>query len=102
MTMLRGDLKIIAWNVNSIRGKVRQEEVRYFLYKHKPHILLMSETKLLDCNIVQFPGYSIYRNDRLSDNGGGTAILIRVIPSKNGRYSNGRKFTFLMGVFVKM
>ena len=29
-------------------------------------------------------------------------FIIWVIPSKNERYSNGGKFTFLMGVFVKM
>lgn len=75
--MLREDLKIIAWNVNSIRSKVKQEEVRYLLSEQKPHLLLLSETKLNGSNFVQFPQYKIYRNDRLSDGGGGTAILIR-------------------------
>lgn len=75
--MLREDLKIIAWNVNSIRSKAKQEEVRYLLSEQKPHLLLLSETKLNDGNFVHFPQYKIYRNDRLSDGGGGTAILIR-------------------------
>ena len=75
--MLREDIKIIAWNVNSVRSKVKQEEVRYLLSERKPHLLLLSETKLNDSNFVQFPQYKIYRNDRLSDGGGGTAILIR-------------------------
>jgi hypothetical protein len=75
--MLREDLKIIAWNVNSIRSKAKQEEVRYLLTERKPHLVLLSETKLNDSNFVQFPQYKIYRNDRLSDGGGGTAILIR-------------------------
>ena len=70
------NLKVIAWNVNSIRSKVKQEEVRHLLSEHKPHLLLLCETKLNNDNVVQFPGYSIYRNDRLSDSGGGTAILI--------------------------
>lgn len=75
--MSRKDLKIIAWNVNSIKSKIKQEEVRYFLFKHKPHMLLLSETKLNNCNTIQFPHYKIYRNDRLSEGGGGTAILIK-------------------------
>lgn len=40
-------------------------------------LLLLSENKLLDRSTVQFPNYKIYRNDRLTDGGGGTAILIR-------------------------
>lgn len=69
-------LKIIAWNVNSIRSKIKQLDVKHLLQKYKPHLLLLSETKLLDRSIVQFPNYKIYRNDRLTDGGGGTAILI--------------------------
>lgn len=75
--MSRKVLKIITWNVNSVRSKAKQEEVRYLLSERKPDLLLLSETKLNDSNFVQFPRYEIYRNDRLSDGGGGTAILIR-------------------------
>lgn len=75
--MLREDLKIITWNVNSVRSKAKQEQVRYLLSERKPDLLLLSETTLNDSNFVQFPRYKIYRNDRLSDGGGGTAILIR-------------------------
>lgn len=69
-------IRIIAWNANSIRSKIKQLDVKYYLHKYKPHLLLLSETKLLDRSIVQFPNYKIYRNDRLTDGGGGTAILI--------------------------
>lgn len=75
--MLSKYLKIIIWNVNSIISKAKQKEVEYLLYERKPHFLLLSETKLNNNNFVQFPGYKIYRNDRLSAGGGGTAILIR-------------------------
>jgi len=74
--MLCDVLKIIAWNANSVKSKAKQEEVRYLLSEHKPHLLLLSETKLNNNNFVQFPNYKIYRNDRLSDSGGGTAILV--------------------------
>jgi hypothetical protein len=75
--MAHENIRIIAWNVNSIRSKIKQLDVKYILYKYKPHLLLLSETKLLEGSIVQFPNYSTYRNDRLTDGGGGTAILIR-------------------------
>ena len=75
--MLREDLRIIAWNVNSVKSKARQEEVRCLLSVRKPHLLLLSETKLNGSDSVHFPLYKTYRNDRLSDGGGGTAILIR-------------------------
>lgn len=75
--MSRQDLKIIIWNVNSVRGKAKQEEVRCLLSERRPHLLLLSETKLGENNFVQFPQYKVYRNDRLTDRGGGTAVLIR-------------------------
>lgn len=75
--MLRENMRIIAWNVNSIRSKSKQEEVTHLLSEYKPDLLLLSETKLKNCNSVKFPNYKIYRNDRLFDGGGGTAILIK-------------------------
>jgi exodeoxyribonuclease III len=39
-------LKIIAWNVNSIRALMKKEDLNKFLDQHKPHIFCMSETKL--------------------------------------------------------
>ena len=67
----------MTWNANSIRSKVKQMEVEYLLSKHRPLLMLLSETKLNDNDFVQFPRYRTYRNDRQSDGGGGTAILIR-------------------------
>ncbi len=39
-------LKIIAWNVNSIRSMVTKIDLNDFLKKENPHIFCMSETKL--------------------------------------------------------
>ena len=39
-------LKIIAWNVNSIRALLKKVDLDEFLKKHKPNIFCMSETKL--------------------------------------------------------
>lgn len=75
--MLSEDIKIITWNANSIRSKAKQKEVEYLLSEQRPHLMLLSETKLNDNDFVQFPHYETYRNDRLSDGVGGTAILIR-------------------------
>jgi exodeoxyribonuclease III len=40
------NLKIIAWNVNSIRALIKKVDLNKFLDQHKPHIFCMSETKL--------------------------------------------------------
>jgi exodeoxyribonuclease III len=39
-------LKIIAWNVNSVRALMKKEDLNNFLEIHKPQIFCMSETKL--------------------------------------------------------
>lgn len=70
-------LKIIALNVNSIVTSNRRVKLEYFLQSHKPDIMLLSETKLNMKNKIRFPSYCVYRNDRLSNGGGGTAILVK-------------------------
>ena len=39
-------IKIIAWNVNSIRSLIIKVDLNNFLKTHDPHIFCMSETKL--------------------------------------------------------
>lgn len=70
-------LKIIEINVNSIATKKKQHELLKFIEENDPDILLAIETKLKPKNKIFFKNYNIYRNDRLTDNGGGTAILIK-------------------------
>lgn len=70
-------LKIIELNVNSIRTKCRRANLQLFLDEHKPHIVLLCETRLNAIHTVHFKNYNIIRTDRCSGTGGGTAILIR-------------------------
>lgn len=71
------NLKILTLNVNSLISNAKRHEVLVFLGTHKPHVLLLTETKLSACHNVQFRGYEIIRTDRLNSAGGGTAIILR-------------------------
>lgn len=72
------ELKIIALNANSLVANHRRAELTNTLRKHKPHIMLISETKLNQRHHMSFEGYRMTRVDRLNANqGGGTAIIIR-------------------------
>lgn len=70
-------LKCIELNVNSLKSKYKQHELKSFIDDHKPDIMLLIETKLNEKKKFSLPNYNVFRNDRLSDSGGGTAILIR-------------------------
>ena len=70
-------LKIIQLNVNSLVSRHKRHELEVFLNKHKPHIVLLNETKIKPKHKVYFQKFNFYRNDRLQNKGGGTGILIR-------------------------
>ena len=72
------ELKIIALNVNSIIRHTRRANLKEFIGKTNPDILLLNETKLNKNYKVAFDGYNMARNDRPADQrGGGTATLIK-------------------------
>lgn len=70
-------LKFLAWNSQSIYPK--KSEFSNFVDKHKPDVILLSETWLRPGISFELQGYQCYRNDR-SISGenvhGGVAILI--------------------------
>lgn len=68
---------VIQLNVNSIQSKHKQMELKQFINKHTPDIILLTETKLNEKNKVSFDGYNIIRNDRTENSGGGTAICYK-------------------------
>lgn len=70
-------LKIMAINVNSIISNDRRYSLALTLSNLKPDIVLISKTKLNKRNQLSSKDYKVLRNDRDSDNGGGTAILIK-------------------------
>lgn len=68
-------LKIIALNVNSLIKMTRRHNLNNFLCENKPDFMLISETKLKNIHKLSFPNYEVHRNDRLTDAGGGTAVI---------------------------
>lgn len=71
------NLKVIALNVNSIIKITRRHNLNNFIKKNHPDFMLISETKLNENHKVSFSNYNVYRNDRLIDSGGGTAIICK-------------------------
>lgn len=74
MANASSEFTVIQLNINSVKSKAKRLEFQHFLNRHRPNIVLLSETKLNKHNNVSFSGYSIIRNDRTSNSGGGTAI----------------------------
>lgn len=64
-------------NANSLKSRVKQHHMQSYLSKHRPHVKLISETKLNQNYQPNFVNYTFFRNDRCINDGGGTAILVR-------------------------
>lgn len=72
---------ITSWNANGILSKTG--ELTHFLHKHKVHIMLINETKLTPIDTIHIKGYTIHRQDRLTQHtpaGGVAAIIDNKIP----------------------
>ncbi|GFT91425.1 putative RNA-directed DNA polymerase from transposon BS [Trichonephila clavipes] len=67
------------WNANGVRSHV--VELREFVDKHHPDLILIQETHLRPGPNFNIPNYTTHRNDRINQNSqhtvGGTAILIK-------------------------
>jgi Reverse transcriptase (RNA-dependent DNA polymerase)/Endonuclease-reverse transcriptase len=72
--MDQNKLIIVQFNCNSVKNKLKEFEL--FLNSHKVKIALLCETFLNPTDSFYIPNYSIYRNDRIEDSKGGTAILV--------------------------
>ncbi|UYV73455.1 hypothetical protein LAZ67_10003334, partial [Cordylochernes scorpioides] len=70
----KNKLRIIHWNACSLRNK--RQQFTEFLNDHDIDIALISETWLKPCHRMNIPNYNTVRNDRMSGQGGGTAIFI--------------------------
>lgn len=70
-------LKFLAFNVNSLVSHSKRVQLNFLIKRHRPDIVLLSETKLNAKHKPRFANYDFIRNDRLSNKGGGTGILIR-------------------------
>ncbi|GFX68375.1 probable RNA-directed DNA polymerase from transposon X-element [Trichonephila clavipes] len=72
-------LSIFSWNADGVRSRI--VEIRDFIDKHAPDLLLLQETHLRPEHSFSIPNYICYRNDRTNSArgwGGGTAILIKI------------------------
>lgn len=71
-------LKIITLNVQSIIGHQRRHNLQQFLALHKPDLLLITETHLVNKHRVHFRNHEMIRTDKHPDKATtGTAILIK-------------------------
>lgn len=77
MELNHTNLKIISINVNSIVSLQRRNELLIFINRNNPDIVLLNETKLKPFHNIEFKNYNFIRTDRLTNKGGGTAILTR-------------------------
>ncbi|GFU86255.1 probable RNA-directed DNA polymerase from transposon X-element [Trichonephila clavipes] len=72
-------LRITSWNANGV--KLRIVELRDFIDKHSPDIVLIQETHLGPGDTLHIPNFTTYRNDRPAttkqNRSGGTAILLK-------------------------
>lgn len=82
----KGKLKILQLNANSIYSKAKRHQLKLLLNKYNPDVVIIAETKLNNNNTINLNGYKIYRNDRNTNNGGGTALCIK--QNINNEYIN--------------
>lgn len=75
--MANKQLKLIELNVNSLKTKNKQHELYECINEHKPDIVFLVETKLKPNIKIHFKDFHILRNDRMNNDGGGTAIVIK-------------------------
>ncbi|GFX62892.1 putative RNA-directed DNA polymerase from transposon X-element [Trichonephila clavipes] len=71
-------LSLCSWNANGLLR--RNAELRLFIEKHSPDILLIQETHLRPSHNFNIANYTCHRNDRITDgsrSAGGTLILIK-------------------------
>lgn len=73
----KNTIKCFELNSNSLNSKAKQHELNAFILQHDPDVMLIVETKLKPTKKISIKNYSMFRNDRTTDAGGGTAILIK-------------------------
>ena len=75
-------MKILSWNVNSVR--VRKNQLLYVIKKENPDIICLQETKTIDdCfpkDVLEKKGYFVYVNGIQSYNG--VAIISKMKANK--------------------
>lgn len=109
------NLRSIFLNVNSIVSKHRRHYLQLFAEQHRPDILMIAEHKLKEVHNFNLRGYQSFRQNRIGQGGGGTAVFLKDI-IKGERVTanlgeiegtvvaikgvNGRKI-FIMSLYLK-
>jgi exodeoxyribonuclease III len=82
-------MKIIAWNVNSLRSIIKHDYLNKLLLNENPDILCLSETKLSDLDIDDYfknnyeqYKYRYWHNSKIKLGYSGTAIFMKKKPIK--------------------
>lgn len=73
----KNTIRLCMWNANGIMQKKKKPELFNFIEDNNIDVCLIQETKLNPNNSLNMPNYQIYRTDRTTHHGGGTAILVR-------------------------
>lgn len=68
-------LRVCAWNAEGLT--IRMRELQAAMIEYDCDIYLIGETWLRPGNRFSMPNYRIYRTDRLTGRGGGTAVVIK-------------------------
>lgn len=86
-------LRIVSWNAKGICNQsTHQLELRNYIQRNKPDVILLQETFLNPTVKLHFPGYIMLRDDRVG-HGGGTAIIInRKIHFRNFQLTSNNAF----------
>ncbi|GFS52786.1 probable RNA-directed DNA polymerase from transposon BS [Trichonephila inaurata madagascariensis] len=71
----RNTFKIISWNADGVLNKI--DELAEYLAENDPDVIALQETFLRPCLDLNIANYTTHRNDRMTDRGGGTAILVK-------------------------
>lgn len=74
-------MKIYSWNVNGLRAVLRKGELQRFLFKHRPDVLCLQETKADREQVeIDLPDYHEFWNSAATKGYSGTAIFSRTKP----------------------
>ena len=81
-------MNIVFWSCQGLRPK--RKELQNYLPENQIDILALNETFLKPKFEFHFPGYDIYKNDRLVGTKGGVAILVKkgIIVNKEWEHEN--------------
>lgn len=74
-TNTKNFFKLVYWNANGLLSK--KHELMHFLEEEEVDVIMIGETWLNNNHMLKIPNYSIYRNDRIHNPRGGTAIAIK-------------------------